>query len=1124
MTSHLRVTIDDIDLVLNEDTSISIELKNPYLNDGIDTYTYPFDVPLEGNRELFGDLDNPDSDLRLSRIQGHPMSIYVDGVLFASGKVAVIDEQTITDHVSISMTSNKKQLKDLFGDLGLRDLQFPIDHQRDLKIGEMIGDIELHVDSEAQYTTAATFVQQPYGFGIVWTVGRYERIAQTSTGIIQPGALGFSTNKEYAVKDDLFAVPGGGEVLKGADGKPIVKQDYINTSVPYNNTIIQPDGSERRALYHNARICYTHHALDADGSSSDNVQIDDSKYGPYFMLEADRPQSGICIYLLYVLEVLFRKYDIAYSAALFNREEYREFNRLSFYTTHCKYDLVRKTLIDLPKIDGSKGEFRYANNFDANGVNKWLSDRGIKGKLRCDTTNNDDTNSGNSIVTTFFTDIYNYAPDDYYNENGEPNYVMLTSSVATGIVFGDRRTAREGVLVSKDEEYKFNYHKYQSGTYETTAKLNDCEIRGYSDDYKYCARVMEMIANAENLPEMSVSDFLDSLWASFGLRFHYDSERNVVEPYFIRDILSTDVVHELYGTDIEVRKVHENITGVRIKYNAEKDVLEQIEDVRKGVTDYDTRYDYLVELSPSIIEKDDYLSCQNGTITVGNMSLYVDRSTGNVFRIKISKDALSEGKAGKLQPSFFQVAQFKGILELADDYVNMSAEDVARDSDISDHIIELSSSFEPLIQNDLNAGRKDSSLLSPFIGEDMYNENANMGEISHVVDSTPAFVHVVNEVIETDERYDISSNDDGSSPLQSYDWGNAITIMRGGGADARISTFDQNYDLFQNEKWSMVSGKYAMDYDCISVYGEAYDYNGTLPGIGEDFKNGTYDGTYTQPEAENMIKRLCPGSNANLLSPWRKVSSEKMHQAGYRYFPEDDYATYYTSSFTIRDNDGVDKVFLFTPINDYGDVMTHNELLAYVNVLVARVRDFNRSVLSLDAEVDADLITNFHIGQHRIISYYKTVDESNFYAKVLSQLGNIYYGDDPTGEVNVPVPTDTNGNPLFFVEHNAKYGADQRMSLAIRSYHRNPETGQMMCDARVARRGLADKFFSEYIYFLLHRKKLSITTLCEIQYIINMQWRDKYSMAGHTGWVDSVSAKASVLKGLEKTDFIMYEL
>ena len=99
------------------------------------------------------------------------------------------------------------------------------------------------------------------------------------------------------------------------------------------------------------------------------------------------------------------------------------------------------------------------------------------------------------------------------------------------------------------------------------------------------------------------------------------------------------------------------------------------------------------------------------------------------------------------------------------------------------------------------------------------------------------------------ESYDPSSTDDGNSPLQSYDWGLSIAIMRGGGADATHEAYDYNYDGFGNSRWRTKSGDYAMTTDTIDPYGVPYDYNtGDEPGIGDEERFSLKPRAWVQPE------------------------------------------------------------------------------------------------------------------------------------------------------------------------------------------------------------------------------------------------------------------------------------
>lgn len=940
MQSHLRVVINDIDVVLLNDASIEIHMKNRYLNDGIETYSYSFDIPFEGNRALFGDVDAVQSDVRLTSIEDLPMQIYVDGIMICHGKVGPVSDQVIDGKVSVSLTSHNPQITDMIGDLNLQNLEFPESDRDALTIGETIGDIRAKNDSKSGYSYRARFsgnfsgAQTLHG-NISFEISDAEitHIDNNFTNVIQLQALGFSTPRRYRTEADGLT-----PASDPSTDKPLW-DSYINTSAAYNENI-NTGNSVRRALYHNARISYTHHDIDVDGKSTDTVLVDNDQYGPYYMLEADRPQSGICFYVMYVLEVLFKTYlkldyDPNYIGKCVD-----DFRRLSFFTTQCKYDRVRRD----GRADGNP-HFAFSKNLAA--MNKWLSARSSHGRLEAGRESRaKEVESGESFYMLSYENIYacqyHLSADEYDDLNG-----MLEVSdehVKPFYLFG-KKSERKHRPMQQGAEFDFNIIFYDTDFAEefTRLKCSKIEICDAGDTYEYCGFVMDMIANAYNLPDMSAKSMLDSLWASFGLRFYYDTESNHVEPYFIRDILrSTEAPVPIYGRLISEHKCSEKITGVSMRYSAEKDRLEQLGDVRKGVTDYDTRYDYLVEKTPerNIVFDGSipYAAFHRGTLSAGDMSLYVDSKTGNCYRVKISKEKLSAGEIQSLQPSMLQVAQSKGITVYADKYKDLPYEELVKD-EVKSYVEELVSDFEPLEQNDLNGNKpKDEALLSPFIEEDMWNEHAGMDHIRNVVDSNAFFVFYIDEVLETEERYDVTGSDDGNSPLQSYDWGATITLMRGGGADASIYHFNRGYDLFDNEMYRINSGVYMLDSDSISVYGHGYDYN-----------TGSIDG----------------------------------------------------------DGDG------------------------------------------------------------------------------------------------------------------------ERISLKIRAYKEDAKGRELIggdATPDVKYRGLADRFLSEYIYFLLNRKKVQIKMLCEMANLVNVDWKRRYKIGDNIGWLDEVSVKASVDKGIESVEFTMFKL
>lgn len=279
-----------------------------------------------------------------------------------------------------------------------------------------------------------------------------------------------------------------------------------------------------------------------------------------------------------------------------------------------------------------------------------------------------------------------------------------------------------------------------------------------------------------------------------------------------------------------------------MKYSSESDPEEQQKNIRYGVKDYDTDYDYIdySRVNSSL----DYLNIikRNGS---SDKTCYIDLNTGNAYRIKVDKDATT---ISELKPAIFEVGGYKGV-------------DLGDCSKINeDFIIELESEFQPLILNDVNgryeknvgeqseeeyeledgtlvrAGNFNASerkqILAAFVDEEMWHEGIEF-KIQNVMGNNTINAYLT-EVCTTDENYNPSDTEDGNSPLQHYDWGAAITMMRGGGSDAEIQHYDYNYDGCGNSKWRIVAGEYSMSTDSIDNWGTVFDYNGTIEGVGED--------------------------------------------------------------------------------------------------------------------------------------------------------------------------------------------------------------------------------------------------------------------------------------------------
>ena len=773
MNSHIAITAlkkgKQQPLNLPADFSIDIDDQNPLFNEN-EMFSYPVRMPLEGNRFLLGNMDDPANIDRPVSLEHTKMRIVVDNQPFRSGTLVTSEDEEIDGAITMNISASEHSINDLIGNLTCREI--PIKDK--ILIGEKIGDV-----------TASVY----YSFSVKVTYNgkkpdhtEYPKARGSNTAVFTPQALGFSFpgecvttgSKEQAVLDktDDF---GNGNIVK----RPKVKTSYINVSDEYPT-----------AKYCNARIAYTHYGIDDDGKTTSSVSPKDQHLGPndhwpYWVLEANRQQSGICFYVLYFLDCLFAHLGVSFdNSELLKVDDMR---RLCFFTTHCKYD-------EEPKYPDRSPYFTNITD-----INNWLSSRGCGGQFEFP--------DGKAMQVNNV---------DYTDNAGTRHIVNVGSDDVTSIV------------VTPGMAFK---------------AVN--------------ADIMLMYANSENFPDESVSTVLDSLFASFGIKFEYNYEQKHVRAYFVRDVFrSQETPIDFPGRVISMHKVAEKITGVRMCYSQESTSKEQQANIRQGVKDYDTDYDYIDYPQKTTVTDKHYEEIfrtpnQNGAST--NMTCYIDKATGNAYRIKVNGDAET---AADWKPALFEVGAFKGVElgdcselnedfveELASDFQPVSFNDVNYQTEIADASGEYSDNSSGTVTVNFD---KRQPILAAFVDEDMEHEF-----IEHRIRQTLAaelVEYTIDQVLKLEENYDPTSTDDGNSPLQTVDWGLALAIMRGGGTDATYQEYDANYDGFGNSKWRTVAGLYALTSDSLDMWGNEYDYNGTTEGIGTGERFSLKIRAWKQPE------------------------------------------------------------------------------------------------------------------------------------------------------------------------------------------------------------------------------------------------------------------------------------
>ena len=789
MHSEIDIQVNGQSMALPPDFSLDVTEENPLFHD-VEMHSDPVQAPMEGNRHIFSNVDDPQSHQRPVDLEHTPAKWSVSG----SGTIAIQEDDELDGAFSFNIDEARQSFNDLIGDLKCQDV--PLYNNELIPIGEKVCDVTVVGNYSSRLQVCFSGINN---FDV-------ERGTKKFRGTFNPQALGFSypgksvpaQGHQWTDGDKMTASTGGVKEYKeeGITVKmPSVIDDYINVSEPYTSINGRPANGAWR--YCNARVCYTHYGIDRDkkvddvmdgdkikykgtiGETTDDIEKVDEyygnneDYGPYWVLDARRPQSGICFYVLYFLDCLFAHLGVQFdNSAIAGIEDLR---RLCFFTTKCKFI-----------TQASSGD-TYLSSIDQ--INKWLDDRGCGGRLEFA-----------KVEVKDLDDIVLLSTDD---------------CVELGIIDAGLKTVGETYELWPHNPIMLRYSKLDA-------------VKGYGELLSGNAEgyIRTMYATNENFPDESVSTIISSLEASFGIRFRYDYQQNKVTAYLLRDVFrqkdgdgNAIAPIELPCEVLRVNKLSEKITGVRMKYSAESDGKEQMENIRRAKRDYDTDFDYIDYREGRTKVCNSYRDVLND-VHVENVTCYVDLTTADAFRYKISKEVDSGDVA---YHRLFEVGAFHGI----------EVGDCSRQNE--DFIKELVSDFQPMSFNDVNAYaeiKKGStkSILAAYVDEDMEHEFVTQ-KINHALVAESIDIYI-SEVMQLIENYDPTSTDDGNSPLQTYDWGLAVAVMRGGGSDATIQHYDHGYDGFSNDKWRVVAGEYALTSDTMDQFGTTYDYNADVPGDG----------------------------------------------------------------------------------------------------------------------------------------------------------------------------------------------------------------------------------------------------------------------------------------------------
>ena len=98
----------------------------------------------------------------------------------------------------------------------------------------------------------------------------------------------------------------------------------------------------------------------------------------------------------------------------------------------------------------------------------------------------------------------------------------------------------------------------------------------------------------------------------------------------------------------------------------------------------------------------------------------------------------------------------------------------------------------------------------------------------------------------------------------------------------------------------------------------------------------------------------------------------------------------------------------------------------------------------------------------------------------------------------------------------------ERISLKPRAEKPNPEGGfYPVTESYAQKRGLFDKFYAEYAYFVVNRKIVRMTCRMEMADLLNIDWTKRYKIGEYVGFINKYSYSVSS-SGISDVELEMY--
>lgn len=230
------------------------------------SYSYPIELSVSQNRELFKSIDSPHGRIRPQDIDGLPFELWFDGNMLLSGSVETDEDLDIDeDKCSINLVSGNGDFKSKIE--GMQCTDVPLMDK-------------VHVGNV--YTEAEVVIGD-------------------------------------SVRHQTYNIP--------LNENHLMEYTGVNISEPYP---LKP--------YCNVRVCVK------------NKEKPEEL--PFRVYDADRCWSGVCFYVAYFLDCLFK--HLGYTISENNLSKVDDANRLAFFTTKCEYEFGEETRVHSFSLDSKK--------------------------------------------------------------------------------------------------------------------------------------------------------------------------------------------------------------------------------------------------------------------------------------------------------------------------------------------------------------------------------------------------------------------------------------------------------------------------------------------------------------------------------------------------------------------------------------------------------------------------------------------------------------------------------------------------------------------------------------------------------------------------------------------------